>query len=101
MKTFKTIFKGLIGIIYIVLGIAFVCVGIAYLFAGLVGYLFTLLVLLIGFIFIIIGLFILPPSLRLIEQKLNYNFPTPIKRTVVILAGLVLVLMHFASLDML
>lgn len=72
MKTLKTILKWFFGIIFILGGI---------------GGLFD--TTMVGIISIMIGLFILPPSLKVIEQKIKYNFPTPIKWTVVI-AGMVL-----------
>jgi hypothetical protein len=72
MKTLKTILKWFFGITFILGGI---------------GGLFD--TPMVGIISIMIGLFILPPSLKVIEQKIKYTFPTPIKWTVVI-AGMVL-----------
>ena len=60
--------------------------GIIFLIAGF-SLLFTLP--LVGIVAFLLGLFILPPSLKFIENKINFVFPTPLKWTIVI-AGLFL-----------
>lgn len=72
MKTLLLILKWVFGILFLLTGL---------------GAIFD--TPLFGIISIIIGLFILPPSLKVIEKKIKYTFSTPIKWTVAI-AGIVL-----------
>mgnify|MGYP006436841371 CR=1 FL=1 len=72
MKKLKTILKWLFGITFLVSGF---------------GSLFDTPIF--GLISITIGLFILPPSLKAIENKINYSFSTPIKFSIAI-AGVLL-----------
>lgn len=73
MKTVKIILKWYFGISFIIGGISLLVNKEA-----------------VGIVSILIGLFIIPPIMKVIEEKIKYTFPTPIKFTVVV-GGMILI----------
>lgn len=78
MKTLKNVLKWLFGLFFLISGI---------------GGLFTSS--LFGLVCLLMGLFILPPSLKMLEKKISYSFSSQGKVSVVIVG---VVLLGFASL---